>query len=394
MINVKKILVNLFIINFLILNTALKCSENSKKNTDNLLSIAIKVPVLQQIIAEYICDEWNLYKLIKEGAASITFLDNNKLAIGTFSNTLLIYDINSSEITQILKLSPTNLIRALKFMPNKKYLISAEGKENFYHEGDRKIKIWDISGKCIKTLTGHRKNILSLTYSPNEKYIASGTGGHDWEVKIWDIDTGLSTQTLTSKDEQDVNTIAFSPDGNYIFTGSWSGYFKIWDLKTGASTLISNERPRIIRSLNISPDQKNICVASDKSLKIFDITDLPNCKFLESANLKIQNIANATYSPDGKYIFISGGGDKASDYLGLIQILDRKTLTNITTFAAHSQLISSFSISGDGAYISHYGFPNEIKIWNQKSFELLRMPDIKEEKEQNKEDINGCCFIS
>jgi WD40 repeat protein len=53
---------------------------------------------------------------------------------------------------------------------------------------DTTIKLWDAtSGKLLRTLTGHTGRIESLGFSPDGKWLATGGGGGDTTVKIWDL---------------------------------------------------------------------------------------------------------------------------------------------------------------------------------------------------------------
>lgn len=48
------------------------------------------------------------------------------------------------------------------------------------------MKIWDLeSKKCIKTFVGHEHWVTALSFSPNNKYLISGS--RDETIKMWDI---------------------------------------------------------------------------------------------------------------------------------------------------------------------------------------------------------------
>jgi hypothetical protein len=68
----------------------------------------------------------------------------------------------------------------------------------------------------LATLTGHRSNVLSATFSPDGARIV--TASADWTAKVWDAATGQLLTTLEGHDW--VRSAAFSPDGTRIVTAS------------------------------------------------------------------------------------------------------------------------------------------------------------------------------
>ena len=58
---------------------------------------------------------------------------------------------------------------------------------------DKTIKIWDVtSGKCVRTLEGHKHAVVSLQVLGNNQ-LASGSG--DCDIKIWDVTSGKCQET-------------------------------------------------------------------------------------------------------------------------------------------------------------------------------------------------------
>jgi WD40 repeat protein len=72
--------------------------------------------------------------------------------------------------------------------------------------------------------------VYSIAYSPDGQRIV--TGSDDYTAKVWDAKTG--TELLTLKGHTNwVYSIAYSPDGQRIVTGDANGKTKVWDAKTG-----------------------------------------------------------------------------------------------------------------------------------------------------------------
>src|SRR5438876_3907563 len=86
-----------------------------------------------------------------------------------------------------------------------------------------------VQGQSPLTLRGHSGWISSLAYSPDGKRLASGSA--DKTVKIWTIPSGEETATLRGHTDY-VSSVAISPDGKLLATGSFDKTVKFWQLAT------------------------------------------------------------------------------------------------------------------------------------------------------------------
>uniref|UniRef100_A0A453A5J1 Uncharacterized protein n=1 Tax=Aegilops tauschii subsp. strangulata TaxID=200361 RepID=A0A453A5J1_AEGTS len=84
--------------------------------------------------------------------------------------------------------------------------------------------------RCSATIAGHTEAVLAVSFSPDGRCLASGSG--DTTVRFWDLST--QTPLYTCKGHKNwVLCIAWSPDGKHLVSGSKSGELILWDPKTG-----------------------------------------------------------------------------------------------------------------------------------------------------------------
>ena len=113
----------------------------------------------------------------------------------------------------------------LESIEAKLYAILDEIKE--YKKAFEK-KIDANTGECLKTLKGHKYSVNSVAYSPDGTKIISGS--RDQTIKIWDANTGECLKTLEGHSQR-VNSVAFSTDGTKIISGSSDKTVKIWGVE-------------------------------------------------------------------------------------------------------------------------------------------------------------------
>ena len=113
--------------------------------------------------------------------------------------------------------------------------------------------MWNAqTGALLRTLNGHTGAVMSLAYSPDGRALVSGSADHT--VKVWDAKTGALTATLTDHADR-VWSIAFSPDGQAFASGSFSE-IRIWpfapDFESLATATITGPSGSVTGAFNIT----------------------------------------------------------------------------------------------------------------------------------------------
>ncbi|MBD2214370.1 CHAT domain-containing protein [Nostoc linckia FACHB-104] len=197
----------------------------------------------------------------------------------------------------------TDDVYSVTFSPDGKMIASASK--------DKNIKIWNLDGRVLQTLTGHTDNVYSVAFSPDGKTIASAS--KDKTIKIWNLD-GRVLQTLTEHSDG-VNSVTFSPDGKTIASASSDNSIKLWSLE-GGEPKTGNGHSSVVESVTFSPNGKMLASASaDNSIKLWKL----NGQLIQPIGINARHkdsVFNLSFSPDGKTI-VSASGDKSIKFWSL-----------------------------------------------------------------------------
>ncbi|MBI5961367.1 MAG: PQQ-binding-like beta-propeller repeat protein, partial [Chloroflexi bacterium] len=176
----------------------------------------------------------------------------------------------------ILKRFPVGegAVCSIDFSPDGKTMVSGSGICNSYQvsdtdrSGKSDMVLWDVNtGEAIHRFSGHTGWIFSVAFSPDGRMIASGST--DPLVRLWDAQTGEEIRHFEGNVGQ-VRNVAFSPDGSKLFSVS-GNTISVWSLETGEEIYRVDKYPNNIVSLAINPNGKNILTGSDEgSLRLWD----------------------------------------------------------------------------------------------------------------------------
>ena len=102
----------------------------------------------------------------------------------------------------------------------------------------------------------------SVAYSPDGRHIISGSD--DKTIRIWDAETGAAVGTPLEEHTDCVNSVAYSPDGRHIISGSYDTTIRVWDAEPGAAVGTPlHGHIHCVNSLACSPNCRHIISAPD-----------------------------------------------------------------------------------------------------------------------------------
>ncbi|PNP52713.1 hypothetical protein FNYG_15804 [Fusarium nygamai] len=238
---------------------------------------------------------------------------------------------------------------------------SADGEWIASGSLDKTVKIWDAgTGACLQTLEGHSDSVHSVAISADGQWIASGSW--DKTVKIWDAGTGACLQTLEGHGGL-VSSVAFSADSQWIASGSHDSTVKIWDAGTGACLQTLEGHGGLVISVAFSADGQWIASGSyDKTVKTWDASTGACVRTLKDHGGLVSSVA---FSPDSQWI-ASGSWDKTG------KIWDATTGVCVRTLQGHSCSVLSIAFSADSPLVVSGLLDKTVKIWDASTGACLQ----------------------
>ena len=190
---------------------------------------------------------------------------------------------------------------------------------------------------------GHVGEIHDVAVSLDGKLFASG--GEDYQVKLWDIETGRMLRTLIGH-ENEVQSLQFSPSGNFLITSDKDPTYILWNVQTG-------EKIKQISNVNgfteFSPDEQLIAYrdqdTTESDTEFLRVISLPSGKLIHNFKVLADFFLPKAFSPENTLISVEKDGGTSLFNINKAEFAPQKFFGNFLAFLPDGAVLT-FTESG------------------------------------------------
>jgi WD40 repeat protein len=310
--------------------------------------------------------------------AAISFLswspDGNRLLSGSsdgWDDILVLWDTNTWEGIGKPMNGHQGRLETVTWSPDGRRIVSVGNCEPT-------LVCWDaeVCRRIVASTSSHSCKVMSAAWSPDSRRFVSG--GDDGTLMLWDGETGEPVGRGYIGQEEWINFVAWSPDARLLVCASWDGWeatLMLWDADTGRrvgqSMAIPSHHGKV-KTIAWSPNGSRLVSGSfDRSLILWDVkTNKQVHTFMTAHNKGVISVA---WSPDGRRL-VSGCDD------GMVIVWDAHTGEPIgdplTEPLADHAWVTSLLWSTNGRQLMRLDSAGKLVRWDVSWERILNGDDL------------------
>ncbi|MEP7378509.1 MAG: TIR domain-containing protein, partial [Chloroflexota bacterium] len=206
-------------------------------------------------------------------------------------------------------------------------------------------------------LTGHADAVDSVAFSPDGRTLASGSS--DSSVILWDVATRTRIGEPLPSPTGGVYSVAFSPDGRTLAGGTSEDSVILWDVATRSPIGEPLHTQTGVASVAFSPDGRTLASSTNGGIILWDVAS--RARIGEALTGHGGSVFSVAFSPDGRTL---AGGTPDTGVI-LWDVASRTRIGEPLT--GHADRVHSVAFSPDGRTLASGSEDSSVILWDVAS---------------------------
>ncbi len=243
-------------------------------------------------------------------------------------------------------------VRHIAYAPDGKLLAAAGSLGIWLYDADNLNE--------VGLLEGHTDDVVSVAFSPDGGILASGSW--DSTVRLWDVQKQEQVGKLQHANW--VSSIAFSPDGKLIASGSGDKTLRLWDVQKQEQVGKLEGHTAALMTVAFSRDGSMIASGSaDQTVRLWDVREQKPLGELRGHTAQLTCVA---FSHDGKLL---ASGSYWPD--GVVRLWDVQGQKQVGVLQHMNNDVNCVTFSPDGKLLASGDYSGKVRLWEIATEKLL-----------------------
>lgn len=295
---------------------------------------------------------------------AIAISADKKFVVASRGNQLHVYDADKGDYLKSLvdpnlttpdkkpvKAAHLSLVESLAYSPDGKYIASGSFQE---------VIVWDAATGNIKhKIPNFSDRVVTLAFSSDSKMLATGGGAptEDGEVKIFEPETGKMTLDIKNCHSDTVFGVAFTADGKMLATSSADKFVKTWELPSGKALKSFEGHTHHVLDVGWKSDGKLLASAgADNVIKVWDFEKGEQARTIQAAGKQVTRLLFIGTTQQ----VVTCSGDAQ------VRMFDVQSGGNAGNFSGNTDFVYAVGVSPDGTLVAAGGEEGIVRLYKNK----------------------------